>query len=129
MEELTLRIPAQERWAVPARMAAHGAGAVCGLGVDALEDVRMAVDEACDLLTHQPARATCIQITCAQTADGMRMTLCALRGSETDCPCKAAPLPDLEVQSGILRTLCRDVQMRGDARGVHTVALCFAKEA
>lgn len=116
---MTLALPPEEKWALAARMALSGAGALLGMGVDGLSDLRMAADEAIDLLLHQPRRAEALRVSLEGTGGGVRLLFdCAL--SREAQPCEP---PDLDIARGILETICAAVTLLREDDCVRAVTL------
>lgn len=51
--EISLRVPGKQEYVLVIRTALGGVAVLKDLNVDALDDLRMATDEACDCLLHQ----------------------------------------------------------------------------
>ena len=98
-----------------ARMTLSGMGALMGLDIDLIGDLRTASDECCDCLMHQSARAVAIRLE-AHCCERNRLHV-SFSGVWGDAPGDAAPL-DLDVTRGILETLMPEVRILTDERGV-----------
>ncbi len=116
--EISLTLPANGEYALIARLAVSGLGMLSGLEVGLIDDLRSAVDESCDCLTHQPAAAA--RLTVRAGLDGARLN-CRIEAERTGAPGAQTPL-DLDVTRGILETLMPDVRLEADERGVYAVA-------
>ncbi|MFZ4515668.1 MAG: ATP-binding protein [Acidimicrobiia bacterium] len=70
---VTLTIPAAPEHVRLARLLAGGVAAQCGLDIDAVEDVRIAIDECCHaLIGGRPDRGT-ITLSCSAANDVVRV--------------------------------------------------------
>ena len=114
---MQLSIPAQTEDALVARMALSGAGALAGLDVDLLGDLRTVTDECIDCLRHQPNAPARVRVE-AGIADG-RFQL-AFEAEERGAAPAREPL-DLEITRGVLETLMPDVRLLTDAGGVYRI--------
>ena len=90
-------------------------GALLGLDIDLIGDLRTASDECCDCLMHQSVRLLGVTLE-AHCCEQNRLHVC-YRGCWGDAPNEAAPL-DVDVTRGILETLMPEVDIVTDARGV-----------
>lgn len=70
---VTLTIPAAGEHVRFARLLAGGIAAQCDFDIDAVEDVRIAVDECCHALLGEGPTVGSITITCAGGPDGIRI--------------------------------------------------------
>lgn len=75
MNEMTLTIPADIRWTVALRSTLSAAGAIAGLSLETIDDMRLAVDEAFDLLIHQPRRLESVHLICHVEEDKLDVRL------------------------------------------------------
>ena len=98
-----------------ARMTLSGMGALMGLDVDLVGDLRTASDECCDCLMHQSTRLAGIAME-ARCCEQNRLHV-AFRACWGDAPNGCEPL-DLDVTRGILETLMPEVSILSDERGV-----------
>lgn len=117
-DHVALTFPADERYMLVARMTLSGMGALMGLDVDLVGDLRTASDECCDCLLHQGTTLTGIAMEarcCKQNR--LHVSYRALWGDEPD-PCE--PL-DMDVTRGILETLMPEVSILSDAHGVSEI--------
>lgn len=68
--EISLTVPGDGAYTVVLRTALGGVAVAADLGVDALDDLRMATDEACDCLLHQEKQVSrlCMRVRAAEDA-------------------------------------------------------------
>jgi hypothetical protein len=122
---LTLTVPADPDWMLVVRMALGGAGALMGLGIDLVDDLRTAADETCDFLLHQPRKVQCIKIACSLNSDAVcTVFTCDFTGEFQSCG-----EVDLDVTRGILETLIPKVELEEDGVCVRTVSLTLPLHA
>ncbi len=122
---LTLTVPANPDWMMVVRMALGGAGALLGLGIDLVDDLRTAADETCDFLLHQPRKVQCINIVCSLKDEAVcTVFTCNFAGE-----CQACEEVDLDVTRGILETLIPEVELEEDGVCVRTVTLTLPLHA
>lgn len=119
MNELTLTIPADTKWTLALRSLAGAAGALAGLTLDTIDDLRIAVDEAFDLLTHQPLTPKTITMTCRPTERSLEVRMDCKRMLEHQ-RCEPS---DPETARLIIGTLVADIHLEGDACGIHSVCM------
>jgi hypothetical protein len=116
---LTLTVPADSDWMLVVRMALGGAGALMGLGIDLVDDLRTAADEACDFLLHQPRKVDSIKIVCSLKNEAV----CTVFTCDFAGECQSCEEVDMDVTRGILETLIPKVELEEDGVCVHTVTL------
>ncbi len=122
---LTLSIPADPAWMLVVRMALGGAGALMGLSIDLVDDLRTAADETCDFLMHQPRGIKCIKIAC-----GLKdRAVCTVFACEFSNECQQCEEMDLDVTRGILETLIPKVELEEDGACVRSVTLMLPLNA
>lgn len=121
MEQVTLTLPARTSYVSVARTLAAAMAARADLSVDQLEDVRLAVDEACSLiLAEADADGT---ITCAFALDGDTLLI------EVTGHTRSGSTPPTDGFSWmVLSALVDDVTARSDDHTV-TIALRAAARA
>ena len=92
---IELRVPGKREYALVIRTALGGAAILNNLDVDAMDDLRMAADEACDCLLHQGLAVTALVVTiCELEGDGQG------RGAD-----------DLAIVQAVLETLAPEVTL------------------
>lgn len=116
---LTLSIPAEACWTLVVRMALGGAGALMGLDIDLMDDLRTAADETCDFLMHQPRRVKRIQMACHMEQNAV----CTVFSCEWAQECQTCEEMDIEVTRGILETLIPQVELEADGVCIRSVSL------
>lgn len=77
MAEISLTVPAQKDYVLVLRTALGGVALVKDLGVDALDDLRMAADEACDLLLHQKRPAAALRMEVTDEGEALKVSFSA----------------------------------------------------
>ena len=117
MNELNLTIPADSRWLLALRSSLSAVGAIAGLSLDTIEDMRIAVDEAFDLLAHQPRSLEAIMLICNIEEDKLNVRL---EGKRSFSPQQCVPA-DAETARLVIGTLVADIHLEGDSCGIHSV--------
>lgn len=114
-EPVELKLPAQQNMMLVLRLTTAGVIARAGLTVDRMDDVKLAVEEACSCLIsaeHAPQRL-CLRF--CEDEQGLKINVCG------DCQCGGADVKEdeLAVVKCILENLVDgvDVCMHGDAIG------------
>ena len=124
-EPVELALPAHRSMMLVLRLTTAGVIARAGLTVDRMDDVKLAVEEACSCLIGEMGGPGRLRLRFVQEGDALRIRICG------DCGCEGAPLPPEErsVVRCILESLVDDVElcMRGDAVGA--VELRIAMDA
>jgi serine/threonine-protein kinase RsbW len=72
-EVVELRIPSRPEWVALARLAAATVANRLSFSIDEIEDVRLAVAEACTAVIQHESHGEFIQITCEALADSLRV--------------------------------------------------------
>ena len=119
MNASTLTVPAEKRWSLVLRTTASAAGALAGLSLDLIDDLRIAIDESFDLLTNQRLMFENITMVCTPVEDALNISLVGKR-SKTGQDCK--PL-DPETSRLVIGSLVADIHLEGDCCGIHTVVM------
>lgn len=70
-----LRIPARPEWVALARLAAATVANRLRLSIEEIEDVKLAVAEACTAVIQNDGRGEFIQLTCEALGDSLRVRL------------------------------------------------------
>ena len=122
---LTLTVPADPNWMLVVRMALGGAGALMGLTIDLVDDLRTAADETCDFLLHQPRKVKCIRIACSLIDEAV----CTVFACDFARECKDCEEMDLDVTRGILETLIPKVELEEDGTCIRSVSLTLPLRA
>lgn len=121
-ESYHLSIPARAEAALVARMALSAVGALCGLDIDLIGDLRTATSECCDCLLHQGRAVNGIDMDMQTTKDKLSIAFRAQRGE----PITAQPALGLDVTRGILETLLPQVAILSDEHGVYGFDLALS---
>ena len=116
---LTLSIPAEPCWTLVVRMALGGAGALMGLDIDLMDDLRTAADETCDFLMHQPRKVQRIEMACRLEEGAVCTVLSCVWAQE----CQTCEEMDIDVTRGILETLIPMVELEADGVCIRSVSL------
>lgn len=120
-KQVRLLLPADDGMLGVARMTASAVAAQSGLDIEAVEDLKVAVAEACHVILHQAKQ--CLQLVISfdflpgalyVQIQGMRAVPCVNEGG--------APA-DTHVSKGIFEMLVDDVRFERDGCGIHTVVL------
>ncbi len=122
---LTLTVPADPNWMLVVRMALGGAGALMGLNIDLVDDLRTAADETCDFLLHQPRKVRCIKIACSLKNEAV----CTVFNCDFAQECQTCEEMDLDVTRGILETLIPEVELEEDGVCIRSVSLTLPLHA
>ena len=70
-DEITIRLPARSIYVAVLRTAIAGVAARCDFNLDEIEDLRIAVDEACGLLLHDAAPGSSLSCHFAARTDSL----------------------------------------------------------
>ena len=70
-----LRIPARAEWVAVARLAAAAVGSRARFSIDELDDIKLAVAEACTNAIQHAHGSSYIEIRCEALADGLRINV------------------------------------------------------
>lgn len=106
-----LKIPAQPSMMLIVRLTTSGIVARAGLTIDQMDDVKMAVEEACNCLIDIPHRKDALHITFSVSGDYLVIHVCG------DGNCGGEPVPpekaaEMDVIRCILDSLVDSVDMR-----------------
>lgn len=114
-EPVELALPAQRSMMLVLRLTTAGVIARAGLTVDRMDDVKLAVEEACSCLIGETGGPSRLRLRFAQEGAALRIRICG------DGACEGAALPPEErtVVRCILESLVDDVElcMQGDVVG------------
>lgn len=119
MNELILIVPAHGEWILALRATLSAVGALAGLSLDMIDDLRIAADEAFDLLTHQPRKLDNVRMTCRATPSQLQVQLEGFR-THTTQQCVPA---DAETARLVIGTLVTEMHLEGDSCGIHSVCM------
>lgn len=115
-----LSVPAHRDMMLVLRLTTAGVVARAGLGVDRINDVKMAVEEACALII-ETARADMLRLTFATDADALTICIC---GGAYECECTDED--EMQVVRCILESLVDDAQFCRTESGAGSVRLRVA---
>ena len=105
--EICLRVPGEREYVLVIRTALGGVGVLKELNVDALDDLRMAADEACDCLLHQGRKVTSVMMKVYDAAKTLTVSLEA----EFEGECREACEDITAISKAVLETLVPQVEM------------------
>lgn len=105
--EISLRVPGKQEYVLVIRTALGGVAILKDLNVDALDDLRMAADEACDCLLHQgrPVSAITLQV------QDMGRNLTVSLEADFEGECREACEDMTAISRAVLETLVPQVEM------------------
>lgn len=119
MNRMSLTVPASEEWGLVVRTSLGAVGVMANLSLDVIDDLRSAVEEAFDLVTHQERLVKKVTLSC-KIEDGLiNIILEAQRAPDA----QACDLMDPEVAQLIIGTLVTEVKLEGDQCGIYTVKM------
>lgn len=119
MNRMSLTVPAREEWGLVVRTSLGAVGVMANLSLDVIDDLRSAVEEAFDLVTHQERLVEKVTLSC-KIEDGLiHIILEAQRAPDA----QACDLMDPEVAQLIIGTLVTEVKLEGDQCGIYTVKM------
>lgn len=114
-EPVELTLPAQQNMMLVLRLTTAGVIARAGLTVDRINDVKLAVEEACSCLLDAKPAPQRLKLAFTEDEKGLKISVCGGMG----CDCSAVNEDELTVVKCILDSLVDDVQvcMNGSAIG------------
>ena len=121
-EAVELRLPAQRSMMLVIRLTTAGVIARAGLGVDRMDDVKMAVEEACSCLMDNSAGLLCLTFRDA----GEKLLI---QARCEDGAARPAAADEMAVVQCILEALVDGVELEMQDGAVRGVQLCIALEA
>lgn len=114
-EPVELKLPAQQNMMLVLRLTTAGVIARAGLTVDRMDDVKLAVEEACSCLIGAQIAPQRLCLRFSQDAQGLMIHVCG------DCACSGADVnaDEIAVVKCILENLVDgvDISMQGEAIG------------
>ena len=111
--EISLRVPGKQEYVLVIRTALGGVAVIKDLNVDALDDLRMATDEACDCLLHQGRRVASISLSVSDLGKSLTVSLEA----DFEDECQEACEDISAMCRAVLETLVPQVEMSRCACG------------
>lgn len=117
-EPVELKLPAQQNMMLVMRLTTAGVIARAGLTVDRINDVKLAVEEACSCLIQAQIKTLCLRFSEDQA--GLKIDICG------DCTCSGASVneDELSVVKCILESLVDGVELRSRGNDVGAIRLC-----
>ena len=114
-EPVELKLPARQEMMLVLRLTTAGVIARAGLTVDRMDDVKLAVEEACSCLIGESGGPSRLRLRFVQEGAALRIRICG----DGDCEGAAIPPEECSVVRCILESLVDDVElcMRGDVVG------------
>ena len=119
MNSMSLSVPAKSEWGLVVRTTLGAVGVMANLSLDVIDDLRTAVEEAFDLVTHQERLVEKVTLTCKMEEGQIYITLEAQRAPDA----QACDMMDPEVAQLIIGTLVTEVKLEGDQCGIYTVRM------
>lgn len=116
-----LQLPADEGLLGVARMTTASMASYSGLDVESVEDLKVAVEEACHLLLHQSKRCMQLVFVYQRLERGFEVTVQGLR--TVPCENECGDMADQHVSRGIFEALVDRVEFNRDGCGIHTLKL------
>lgn len=104
---IELRVPGKREYALVIRTALGGAAILNNLDVDAMDDLRMAADEACDCLLHQGLAVTALVVTICDRGGRIHVAIEA----ELEGDGQGRGADDLAIVQAVLETLAPEVTL------------------
>jgi anti-sigma regulatory factor (Ser/Thr protein kinase) len=121
MNRMILTVPAGKEWSLVVRTTLGAVGVMANLSLDVVDDLRTAVEESFELITHQERMVDRVSLLVKIEAGYIHITLKAQRAQHSQECDKINP----EVAQLIIGTLVTDVQLEGDQCGIHTVRMAL----
>ncbi|MDI9520607.1 MAG: hypothetical protein QM308_05565 [Bacillota bacterium] len=119
MNSMSLSVPAKSEWGLVVRTTLGAVGVMANLSIDVIDDLRAAVEEAFDLVTHQKRVVEKVILNCKIEDGKIFITLEAQRAADS----QACEMMDPEVAQLIIGTLVTEVKLEGDQCGIYTVRM------
>ena len=119
MSKMILTVPASPEWGLVVRTSLGAVGVMANLSMEVIDDLRTAVEEAFELVTHQERKVENVTLGCQMEADKIHISLEAQRAADA----QACAMMDPEVAQLIIGTLVTEVKLEGDQCGIYTVRM------
>lgn len=119
MNRMLLSVPASPEWGLVVRTTLGAVGVMANLSLDVIDDLRSAVEEAFELVTHQERQVEKVILSCKMEEGKIFITLEAQRAPNA----QACDMMDPEVAQLIIGTLVTEVKLEGDQCGIYTVRM------
>jgi hypothetical protein len=117
MDRLILTLPPGEQWALVVRATIGAIGVTAKISLDMIDDLRTAVEEAFQLITHQQREVVRVNLTARIETPYLHIDLESFRAEGA----AACELADPEIARLIIGSLVTDVKLEGDQCGIHSV--------
>lgn len=88
--DVTVRVPARPEFVQVVRVVASSVAVQCGVRMDELEDLRLAVDEACGFLVRSHPGASTLTVTFTPAGSSVSVAAAIEGGTETSGPSDGA---------------------------------------
>lgn len=121
MNRMILTVPADHQWSLVVRTTLGAVGVMANLSMEVIDDLRTAVEEAFDLITHQERVVQKVTMICEMVDGHISITMEAQRAPGS----QACDMVDPEVAQLIIGTLVTDVKLEGDQCGIYTVRMAL----
>lgn len=106
-QPVELKLPAERGMMLVLRLTTAGVVARAGLGVDRMDDVKMAVEEACNCIIGDDHAAETLRLSFSNDEKDLRIRICADNG----CASAAAAEDEMSVVRCILESLVDGVDI------------------
>ena len=124
-QEITLRVPGKQEYALVLRLALGGVAILKDLDAGALDDLRSASDEAVDCLLHQGREVSWLTLHVQDERDKLTVRICAEFTGEGET---AMDEDDMAVSRAVLETLIPEVEMCArDCGCIEAISLTLKK--
>ena len=124
-QEITLRVPGKQEYALVLRLALGGIAILKDLDAGALDDLRSASDEAVDCLLHQGREVSWLTLHVMDGGEKLTIRICAEFSGEGSLTVDA---DEAEVSRTVLETLIPEVEMCAkDCGCIEAISLTLKK--
>ena len=124
-QEITLRVPGAQEYALVLRLALGGVAILKDLDAGALDDLRNASDEAVDCLLHQGREVAWLTLYVLDGGDELTVRICAEFTGEGEF---SVDEEGMEISRAVLETLIPRVEMTArDCGCVEAISLTLKK--
>lgn len=124
-QEITLRVPGKQEYALVLRLTLGGVAILKDLDAGALDDLRNASDEAVDCLLHQGREVAWLTLHVLDGGDSLTVRICAEFSGEGEGTLDA---DEVEISRAVLKTLIPEVEMRTrDCGCIDVISLTLKK--
>lgn len=124
-QEITLRVPGKQEYALVLRLTLGGVAMLKDLDAGALDDLRNASDEAVDCLLHQGREVSWLTLHVLDGGDRLTVRICAEFSGEGEGHMDADAM---EISRAVLETLIPEVEMRArDCGCIDVISLTLKK--